>query len=128
MDVTLNHNSKPYPKVYISKGPGWNDYGSDVVIDYKKYITSYIVGCTYAYGTGQVKQRREQEAGKKYKVRRGGVRWEDKELWTTFLIGDGKTDRESLSVSYKKIASVLNRLSIHKSDTIGLVAVVTIDI
>ncbi|KXN69575.1 hypothetical protein CONCODRAFT_71374 [Conidiobolus coronatus NRRL 28638] len=45
----------------------------------------------------KVKQRREQEAGNgRITVRRGGVVWEDRELWTTFLCVDGGVSQMAL--------------------------------
>ncbi|KAF9301515.1 hypothetical protein BGZ74_006625 [Mortierella antarctica] len=54
----------------------------------EKYVASYAVGCSYSFGAIQVKQRREHEAGKSITVRRGGVVWEDRKLWSSFLIAD----------------------------------------
>lgn len=54
----------------------------------EKYVASYAVGCSYSFGAIQVKQRREHEAGKSITVRRGGVVWEDRKLWSSFLTVD----------------------------------------
>ncbi|KAG0049962.1 hypothetical protein BGZ83_005230 [Gryganskiella cystojenkinii] len=63
----------------------------------KKYVASYAVGCSFAFGASQVKQRREQEAGSKaVAVRRGGVIWEDRELWSSYLIVDSGTVQMAL--------------------------------
>ncbi|KAG0093421.1 hypothetical protein BGZ92_005663 [Podila epicladia] len=54
----------------------------------EKYVASYAVGCSFSFGAIQVKQRREHEAGKSHTVRRGGVVWEDRKLWSSFLVAD----------------------------------------
>jgi hypothetical protein len=143
--------------------------------DERAYIACYAAGCAYAYGAGQVKQRQEQDAGNTTRVRRGGVVWEDRRLWSSFLIVDagvvqvalvgggctddlgncgvtrvindvidlgydwssgdvcnsiltlskGKTTRIELARAYAKVASVLNRMSLYRNDTVGAVGVVT---
>ncbi|KAF9575856.1 hypothetical protein EC968_001239 [Mortierella alpina] len=61
---------------------------SNLPTEEEKYVAAYAVGCAYGYGASQVKQRREQEAGKNVAVRRGGVVWDNRELWSSFLIVD----------------------------------------
>ncbi|KAG0354926.1 hypothetical protein BGX24_006790 [Mortierella sp. AD032] len=55
----------------------------------KDYVSGYAVGCALTFGAGQVKQRREQEVGRTVAVRRGGVVWEDKKLWASYMLVDG---------------------------------------
>ncbi|KAG0028862.1 hypothetical protein BGZ81_004359 [Podila clonocystis] len=62
----------------------------------EKFVASYSVGCSYSFGAIQVKQRREHEAGKLVAVRRGGVVWEDRKLWSSYLIVDSGAIQMSL--------------------------------
>ncbi|KAG0014665.1 hypothetical protein BGZ81_000320 [Podila clonocystis] len=166
-NVTASSDSQPPPLSSLSSSSDDDD---------KKYVASYALGCSFAYGAIQVKQRCEQDIGKSTTMRRGGVVWEDRELWTSFLVVDGalsqmmnmtggcvddlggcamvrvindvvdlgydwgsgevcnsiltitqgKTDRESLSRAYVKVAAVLNRMSIMRPDIVGSVGVLTV--
>ncbi|KAG0049961.1 hypothetical protein BGZ83_005229 [Gryganskiella cystojenkinii] len=64
--------------------------------DDKSYVASYAVGCAYTYGALQVKQRREQDIGKAVTMRRGGVVFEDRELWTSLLLVDAGLSQMAL--------------------------------
>lgn len=55
------------------------------------------------------------------------VVWEDRELWTTFLCVDGGLSQmalkrggccDDLAIAYKKVASVLNRMSAMRPNSV----------
>ncbi|KAF9570588.1 hypothetical protein EC968_001663 [Mortierella alpina] len=52
------------------------------------HVGSYAMGSQFSFGFIQVKQRLEQDLGKTHMVRRGGAVWEDKELWSSFMLVD----------------------------------------
>ncbi|KAF9570589.1 hypothetical protein EC968_001664 [Mortierella alpina] len=62
------------------------------------YVGSYAMGSQFSFGLLQVKQRLEQDLGKTHMVRRGGAVWEDKELWSSYLLVDtGVTQGAAIS-------------------------------
>jgi hypothetical protein len=64
-------------------------YAKDALAAPDSYIGCYAAGAGITYGAIQVKQRREQEAiAERVTVRRGGIVWEDKTLWTSYLSTD----------------------------------------
>ncbi|KAK6500387.1 hypothetical protein TWF481_010730 [Arthrobotrys musiformis] len=54
----------------------------------KNYISAFAAASAYSHGFLQAKLRREIEAGKNYKPRRGGLLWEDPELMSTYIMTD----------------------------------------
>ncbi|KAG0317163.1 hypothetical protein BGZ99_006454 [Dissophora globulifera] len=54
----------------------------------QRYIGSYAMASQFSFGFIQVKQRLEHNLGKTHMVRRGGAVWEDKELWSSFMLVD----------------------------------------
>ncbi|KFH74243.1 hypothetical protein MVEG_01456 [Podila verticillata NRRL 6337] len=54
----------------------------------QQYIGSHAMASQFCFGYIQVKQRLEHDLGKTYMVRRGGAVWEDKELWSSFMLLD----------------------------------------
>ncbi|KAG0084511.1 hypothetical protein BGZ93_000469 [Podila epicladia] len=88
LQLLVNHVDK-YPRNAVIGIP-------DLFTSGDKYVAGYVVGCSYVYGAGQVKQRREQEAGRSVTVRRGGVVWEDRKQWSSFLIVDASVVQMAL--------------------------------
>lgn len=80
---------------------GWYDhvrnYTQRAIAVPDNYIGSYSVGAVITYGALQVKQRREQEAAKRgVKARRGGIVWENKRLWSSYLSTDAAANQYAL--------------------------------
>ncbi|ARP73403.1 hypothetical protein LK07_30515 [Streptomyces pluripotens] len=76
---------------------GWwrhvQSYARKAVAASDTYLGAFAAGCSFSYGALYVKQRREQEARRHTLVRRGGVVWEDPQLWSSYLVVDSGAEQ-----------------------------------